>query len=81
MQKYPMTVGDLLRALRGVPHQTPIVLEIFEPEDGTDLAQATLRDADVEARCNEIDTLYLSGNCEDDKEEMEEKAVLRLVKP
>ena len=69
--KSTMTVGDLRRAITGCPDDMPISLEISEPETGIDFAQAALRIANVEARCDEVDRLYLWGSCEEDLEEAE----------
>lgn len=66
-----LTVGDLRRALAGLPDDMPVSLEIAEPERDTDLAQAFLRSAHVEARCDEIDRLYLWGSYEEDYEEFQ----------
>ena len=64
----PLTVGDLRKALAGLPDDMPVSLEVSEPEDGTDIAQAFLRMANVETRCDEVDRLYLWGSIEDDIE-------------
>ena len=63
-----LTVGDLRKALVGVPDDMPVALEIAEPEDGTDFAQSFLRIASVETRCDEVDRLYLWGSYEEDVE-------------
>lgn len=65
------TVGDLRKIIAGCPDDLVVSLEIAEPEDGTDLAQAFLRGMSVEARCDEIDRLYLWGSYEEDAEEFE----------
>ncbi len=67
-----LTVGDLRKVLAGHPDDMPVLLEIDAPESGTDLAQAFLRLASVEARCDEVDRLYLWGSYEDDVEMLEE---------
>jgi hypothetical protein len=63
-----LTVGDLRKVLAGVPDDMLVSLEIAEPEEGTDFAQADLRHASVEARCDEVDRLYLWGSVEEDAE-------------
>lgn len=62
-----LTVGELKKLLDGLPDPTTIVLEIAEPDD-SDFAQCSLQKANVEARCDEVDRLYLYGSCEDDDE-------------
>ena len=66
-----LTVGAIRRVIADVPDETPVCIEIAEPEDGTDLAQATLREAGIEARCDEKDVLYLWGSHQEDVEDAE----------
>jgi hypothetical protein len=64
-EKPRMTVGSLRKVLKNLPDDMPVEMEI-ETEGDTDLAQAGLRSADVEARCDEIDRLYLWGSADVD---------------
>jgi hypothetical protein len=66
-----LTVGDLRKALAGVPDDMPVSLEIADLEEGADLAQAFLRGISVESRCDEVERAYLSGSYEDDVEMVE----------
>jgi hypothetical protein len=58
-----VTVGDLKKKLAELPNDMRVVLEILTEDE--DLAQAPLQKTDVEARCDEIDTLYLYGDAND----------------
>ncbi len=70
----PLTVGDLRKALEGVPDDLEVVLEIATAEEELDLAQADLRTASVEERCDDKPCLYLWGSQEEDIEELTEGA-------
>jgi len=63
-----LTVGDLKKVLAKCPDDMLVFLEVAEPEKDIDLAQAFLRHAGMEARCDEVDCLYLWGSCEEDVE-------------
>jgi hypothetical protein len=65
------TVGDLRKALAGCQNNMPVSLEIADLEEGTDLAQAFLRNASVETRCDDVERLYLWGSYDDDVEMIE----------
>lgn len=69
-EKPKMTVGALRKALAGLSDAMPVALEI---ETDDDLVQADLRGADVEARCDEIDRLYLWASVTVDVEEHAEE--------
>lgn len=66
-----MTVGDLRRAMKELPDSAPVSLEVeIDGETNRDdLIQVELRLATLEARCDEIDRLYLWGSAEEDVEE------------
>ena len=64
-----LTVGDLRKALEGHPDDMPVVIEIASPEANTDLAQAHVRAASVECRCDEEDRFYIYGDVEEDDAE------------
>lgn len=76
MAKDKLTVGDLRKALEGHPDDMEVMLEIDAVEDMADLAQANLRQAAVECRCDEADVFYLWGSIEDDNEEHAESEAL-----
>jgi hypothetical protein len=62
-----MTVKDLRNAIRDLPDEMPVVLEIARDEtagEWDDLVQSNLNRADVESRCDETDRLYLYGDAE-----------------
>jgi hypothetical protein len=68
----PLTVGDLRKALADCHDDMPVSLEIdVDAGEAGDFAQAFLRSAHVEARCDEVDRLYLWGSYEEDVEEFE----------
>ena len=63
-----MTVGELRALLKDLPAKMTVVMEIDRSsvEDADDdLVQCDLESADVEARCDEVDRLYLWGSIED----------------
>jgi hypothetical protein len=59
-----LTVGELKKKLIGLPDDMKVVLEISTEDE--DLVQAPLQSADVEARCDEIETFYLYGDVNGD---------------
>jgi len=63
-----MTVGDLRRALEGLPGSMEVVLEISAEEPDVFL-QSDLESVGVEERCDEIARLYLSGDVDPIEEE------------
>jgi hypothetical protein len=75
-----MTVGDLRRAMKGLPDDAPAIVEVEINDDRDDLVQVGLRLATLEARCDEIDTLYLWGSVGEDVEEQRNENRLRVVR-
>ncbi len=73
-----LTVCALRKAMDGLQDDMPVVIEIAEP-DGSDLAQAHLRIASVESRCDEVDRFYLWGDVSEDTEEWERRRALTVI--
>jgi hypothetical protein len=58
MSIQPITVGELRAAIKDLPDDMSIVCE-FDFEDSGEFFQLAIDTVDVEARCDEIDALYV----------------------
>jgi hypothetical protein len=67
----PITVGQLRVVLSRLPDDMLVVMEIDEWDSDDELAQAWLRGARVQERCDEVARLYLYGNHFVDSETLE----------
>jgi hypothetical protein len=63
-----LTVGELKKKLAQLPEDMRVVLEI-SGDDMDDILQAPLQKAFMEARCDEVDTLFLWGDADGDDSE------------
>jgi hypothetical protein len=62
-----MTVGDLRQAIEGVPDDTPVCIEAWAADEvgEGDVLQVALQSCKLEARCDEVEVLYLEGDAEE----------------